>query len=518
MGRRVLGRIAWKTPPLMGCRSLGQPAGPWLQVPQLREGLFIGVDSLVRVRFDPMMLSRSGRYHQVLCCLLALALIMVDAAQEALGESPDPKIHLGSWIWAAETYDRQECRLVRSFEIPAGASVRWARMLITADNFYELYFDGQAIGRGGDWRTFIEYDLKQLLTPGEHVLAVDAFNDFDVAGMICGLRVELEDGRVIEILSDNSWKLAPNTPVTWKEKTRAWGEWPEATALPNFSDPIPRLVYSAPALQPMEISLWQRRWFQGLCSSAMLVSVLVGLFLGSQLILQSQMEQVVRRERARIALDLHDGLGGEITKLVLFGETSRRSFLADSQEASLLAAFSDKSRGLLREMNETVWLINSQRDTCRDLASYVVKYAEGFFQNSPIRCRFDIEQDLPPLPCNLGIRRNLFLAVKEALNNVLRHSQATHAEISIHLRKNELFIAIRDNGRGFSPEVQTGGNGLGSMALRAAEFGGEVRLGSAPGQGCAVEFYVPLRAAQQMKVGGLIRWMRSKPKGQAQSG
>ena len=126
---------------------------------------------------------------------LILALVLAPAGAEI---PLHPQVGVGSWIWAEQTFDRQECRFVRAFEIPRGAEVTAARLRVTADNSYQLFLDGQPIGRGGDWRVLIEYDLKLLLTPGEHVLAVSALNDFDVAGVILGLRVEMSDGRVIE--------------------------------------------------------------------------------------------------------------------------------------------------------------------------------------------------------------------------------------------------------------------------------------------------------------------------------
>ena len=381
-------------------------------------------------------------------------------------------------------------------------------MLITVDNSYEFFLDGQEIGRGSDWRVFIEYDLKQLLTPGEHVLAVDAMNDFDVAGMACGLRIEMEDGGVMEIVSDGSWKIAPNSEASWMEKTQVWAKWSSATVFPaSFTDQIPTRIYYAPASLPREASIWQRRWFQCALLFVTGVSLLSGLFFASRSILQEREESVVRRERERIALDLHDGLGGEITQLVLSGETYRRNFDAASLEAEMLARLCDKSRGLIREMNETVWLMNSQRDNHRDLAFYIVKYAENVFHNSPIRCRFDVEDDLPPWPCDLGIRRNLFLAVKEALNNILRHSQAATAEIGIRRSRGELVVTIRDDGQGFVPSVKNVGNGLDSMRLRTEEAGGKFALESTLGRGCKIEFRVRLQVPLDMGFARLFRWM-----------
>ena len=128
-----------------------------------------------------------------------------------------------------------------------------------------------------------------------------------------------------------------------------------------------------------------------------------------------------------------------------------------------------------------------------------------------MRCRFDIEDDLPPLPCDLGIRRNLFLAGKEALNNILRHSQANAAELEIHRQRNELVVTIRDNGCGFDPAKEGEGNGLRNMAMRATEAGGRFKVESRPGQGSTVEFRVPFQAPARFGLARLFPWNRKRP-------
>jgi signal transduction histidine kinase len=446
------------------------------------------------------------------CCIFRLAgLILGLALSPAVAEVPlHPKAGVGAWIWDHQMADRQQVRFVRAFEIPRGVEVMSARLRITADNSYQVYLDGQSIGAGGDWRVLIEYDLKLLLTPGEHVLAVNALNDFDVAGLLLGLRVELSDGRVIEIGSDDSWKIAPQDEKRWQRKTRAWDHWPAAKVRDAVAANYLPQIYQAPVSQPVELALWERKWFQVSVAAVALAGIVTGLFLGSRLFLKSQMEKVVRRERERIAVDLHDDLGGGLTQLVLLGETSRREVTSDSPAADALGRLCDQSRGLVQGMNETVWLINSRRDTIRDFASYVAKYAESFFRNSPVRCRFEIEEDLPPLPCDLGIRRNLYLAVKEALNNVLRHAQATAVELEIHRLRNELVVTIRDNGRGFDVAKGSDGNGLRNMATRAAEAGGSFKVESRVGEGSTIEFRVPFQTPARFGIARLFPWNRKR--------
>ena len=443
-------------------------------------------------------------------CLAGVLFFMASAGESghAAPQPLDPEFGVGSWIWAEKTHDRQECRFWRSFEIPDAAVVKSARLRIAVDNFYDVFLDGQPIGQGSDWRTLIEYDLSQLLAPGSHILAVHAFNDFDVAGVLLGLRVELGDGAVIEIASDDTWKIAPNSERDWKEATKRSGAWPPAKVLYPFRREERPRIYQAPVSQPLVVAFWQKGWFQIALASASIVTAVACLFLLSRLLLKSQMEKVVGRERARIAADLHDDLGGRLTHLVLLGESTRDGVPPDSQAAGSIDRLCQQSRGLLRSMNETVWLINSQRDTLRDFASYIVKYAESFFQGTPVRCRFDVDDDLPVLACDLGVRRNLFLAVKEALNNVLRHSQADEVALKIRLRKNEIVVSVTDNGKGFDPATaDRERNGLHNMKIRAADAGGQLTIDSQPGAGCKLEFRVPLDSPRRNRRSGSSRFL-----------
>ena len=150
-------------------------------------------------------------------------------------------------------------------------------------------------------------------------------------------------------------------------------------------------------------------------------------------------------------------------------------------------------------MDEVVWAVSSRRDTLRDFAAFVCKSAQLFLQNTPIRCRFDVESELPPAPFDLAIRRNLLLAVKEAINNAAKHSGA-----------NELFLRIHRRGDGVMSRSRTTAmdlkfrrrisrrNGLTNMAQRMEEVGGKFTVHGAPGFGCRIEFNI---AAERMRGG-----------------
>src|SRR5258705_2548090 len=127
----------------------------------------------------------------------------------AVATDESPTNGLGDWIWAEKTLDRQTIQFWKSFEVPKDAVVVHARLRMTVDNEFMFFLDGREVGRGAEWRELYHHNLTPLMSPGRHVLAVNAVNSFSFAGMVFGLRVDLADGQVIEVKSDESWRIVP---------------------------------------------------------------------------------------------------------------------------------------------------------------------------------------------------------------------------------------------------------------------------------------------------------------------
>jgi hypothetical protein len=178
---------------------------------------------------------------------------------------PDAKKGLGSWIWTDKTFDHQACRLWKGFDIPKDTKVVEARMRITVDDGYQMYLDGRELSQGANWRSITEYDLTLLMTPGHHVLAIGAFNDFYAAGMLMDFRVVLADGRVVDIKSDESWKVVPEGVRNWEKLKRSQSGWHSATIITPHPLWIaanwPEDYVRVPRFQPLVIPFWQTGWF-----------------------------------------------------------------------------------------------------------------------------------------------------------------------------------------------------------------------------------------------------------------
>jgi signal transduction histidine kinase len=404
---------------------------------------------------------------------------------------------VGSWIWADRVYDKQICHLWRGFDVPDKSPVARAELRIAVDNGFRLLLDGREIGRGSDWRWLSQFDLRWLLPPGHHVLAVDAFNDSLKAGVLAGLRIDFQNGDFLEIGSDSSWKVVPESESGWEARSRPRANWAAATVVGAFGarpwDGAPVFTVSVPPLHPIEVHFWQTAWFQITSLTVCGLAILTALSLWIQLLLQSNSQRLLQRERARIARDIHDDLGAGLTQLVLLGELAQTKSSGDGERKAQMAQLCEKSRGLLGSMDDVVWAVNSKRDTLRDFAIHACKYAQAFLEQTSIRCRLDIEPDLPAEPFDLPVRRNLFLAVKEALNNAAKYSAASELFLRIHRIHRFLEVRVEDDGAGFDPErANPERNGLSNMKSRMAEVNGECVLTSKPGEGCRVLFRVRL--------------------------
>ncbi len=406
----------------------------------------------------------------------------------------------GEWIWAAETQDKQTCRLWRLIEIPRGVEVKSARLRIGVDNGYRLILNGRELGAGSDWRSLTEYDITRLLEPGRHVLAVEAFNDNREAGMMFMLLVELADGREIRVPSDKRWRIVQDGEEGWETKRKAAAHWPGAVEVGSkvvqggrMAERIPTMVVKVPPLRPLQQHFWQEAWFQMALWLTVCVTALLYLRVLAKLAVQSKAQAMLRTERARIARDIHDELGARLTELALEGEVIQTELPEGSAVRPRLQALCEKARGVSGAMDEVVWMVNSRRDTLRDFTNFACKHAQRFLSATQIRCRLDIGADLPEMSLELPVRRNLLLGVKEALNNAAKHSRATEISLRIQRRGQAIMVAVEDNGAGFDLETADDSrNGLHNMIERMREVGGKGRIITSPGNGCRVEFQIPV--------------------------
>jgi signal transduction histidine kinase len=325
---------------------------------------------------------------------------------------------------------------------------------------------------------------------------LEVYNSFNEAGMVLGLRAGLMDGSIAEVKSDVSWLLVPAGIKGWETMTEPGDDWRAANILVPFgAQPWGKLdtIDLVPPLQPFIVPFWQKGWFQISLLIVCVLASLVSFWLMTQLMMHKKEKELLLRERGRIARDIHDDLGLRVTQLVLEGEVAQSGSDVGSEARAHFDKICEEAREALRAMDEVLWAINPRRDTLREFTTYVCGYAQTFLKNTSIQCVLDVEPEMSSDTFDLPLRRNLLLAVKEALNNAVKHSHATELLLKIRWQNKQLVLAVEDNGCGFDPaSASAERNGLTNLAQRMHEVGGEFHLTSEPRKGCRVEFSTPL--------------------------
>lgn len=200
-------------------------------------------------------------------------------------------------------------------------------------------------------------------------------------------------------------------------------------------------------------------------------------------------QRLMEQERTRVAQDLHDELGAGLTEMSLLGSLAGRPDVPAKEREHYLEQLTKSARSLVTGLDEIVWAINPQYDSVGDIATYFSFYAEDFLNLANITCRLQLAESLPKIPLDSQVRHGIFLAFKEALNNVVRHSGASEVTLKINMAGDQLVVFISDNGCGFiSDSGHPGSDGLSGMCDRLQKLGGACDISSQPGQGTTVEF------------------------------
>jgi len=205
-----------------------------------------------------------------------------------------------------------------------------------------------------------------------------------------------------------------------------------------------------------------------------------------------QTQHAIERERLRISQDMHDHIGGMLTQVSQLSDLGQ----GDTQESLLtkgrFARIGNQARRAVQALDEIVWATNPRNDNLASFAEYVSRFSDEFFECANVRCWQEVPTALPSLPLRAEVRHNVFLALREAFNNVLKHSRATEVWLRLSLADSEVTLEVEDNGYGFNqdPGAQHG-DGLANMKSRLVECGGSAEIVSTPEHGTRVRFSFP---------------------------
>lgn len=234
--------------------------------------------------------------------------------------------------------------------------------------------------------------------------------------------------------------------------------------------------------------LWERWWF--LMSLALsLIFILYRLY---RYRLSSLLE--LERVRTRIAVDLHDDIGSNLSLIAAVSDGLREEVRRpNGQVAERLSLIANVSQRSVDAMSDIVWTVNPQKDHLRDLTQRMRRFASDAFAVRNIEFQLDGPDEQHDVTIGAELRRELFLIFKESVNNAARHSSCSKADISLQIARGTIALQVSDNGRGFDPITADKGNGLVSMRQRAIRIRGRLQVISSAGAGTTILLMAPLK-------------------------
>ncbi|HEY4416353.1 MAG TPA: ATP-binding protein [Verrucomicrobiae bacterium] len=195
--------------------------------------------------------------------------------------------------------------------------------------------------------------------------------------------------------------------------------------------------------------------------------------------------RAIEQERSRIARDLHDDLGSTLTEISMMATAHPGLKMESEITARRLQEIAEKSRSMVSALDGVVWVVNSKNDTLASLIEYLASYTEEFLAKAQIACRVELPKTYPEQIIAAEIRHDVMLAVREVLNNAVRHGRPGEVILRLAIVRNGLEITIQDNGCGFDPE-QVNGNGLTNLQQRMGKLNGSCQIVRSPGGGATV--------------------------------
>lgn len=252
-------------------------------------------------------------------------------------------------------------------------------------------------------------------------------------------------------------------------------------------------------------ALWQRWWFVSIALILLALPVILvarsryqrmkAVREAEEALQKSREERFLELEqvRRRIATDLHDDIGSSLSQVYLLSEIVRQRVGNDNATvAEPLDMISASTNEMVSSMSDIVWAINPQKDHLSDLLHRMRRFASDTLSARDIAFQFRAPDDQADIRLGANIRREVFLIFKESVNNLVKHSGCSEAEIEFRVAGDALWLKVSDNGKGFSTNLDSDGHGLLSMQERAGSLGGQFSIVSTPGQGTTITLHVQL--------------------------
>ena len=252
-------------------------------------------------------------------------------------------------------------------------------------------------------------------------------------------------------------------------------------------------------IKEKDILLQKRKYLLFTSLVIIILLVFVGYFYFSSQKIKSlqKQEQVVREteenERLRIAKDIHDDLGSGLSKIKFLTELVSAKSANNPEVTSNIKSIAETSVFLVENMRDLIWALNPENTKLETLIARIREYSSDYLADFPLELKINISDEIPDKEITKEAHRNIFFIVKESLQNIIKHANASVVQLTIDVINNEFKMIITDNGKGLTIDDSKEGNGLRNIKQRAAVINSVFEINSQQGNGTSISIITPIK-------------------------
>lgn len=194
----------------------------------------------------------------------------------------------------------------------------------------------------------------------------------------------------------------------------------------------------------------------------------------------------------KISQDLHDDVGASLSSISMSADLAKKLIDTNPVKARMIVhEISNNAENGISTLSDIVWAMKPQSDSSTTFESKVKNYAYNLLSINDIECIYEIAEGIETKISNIEIRKNLLLLIKEAFNNIAKHSKANKVWVKLFIEpKNKLKLTIQDDGIGFQKSQIKYGNGIQNMGKRVSDCKGSFSINSHVEKGTLVEVII----------------------------
>ena len=199
----------------------------------------------------------------------------------------------------------------------------------------------------------------------------------------------------------------------------------------------------------------------------------------------------IQKIRQTISKDLHDDIGATVSSINILANMAKSDLVSDTRRNQFLETIQEESKHVSESLNDIVWSVNPKNDSLDIIIARMQRYASEMFEAKNITYHFVLpESSVDELHMDMSRRQHVYLIFKEAINNLVKYSTATTADVTLAVNNDVFTMIVADNGVGFDPNTVHEGNGILNMKKRAEDIRAQLAINSAPGKGVTIQLVV----------------------------